>query len=125
MIIPLLTFAGIALKPEKKKMAQFSQFQFRVFPCHPREQFQCLNTVLTNITGPLFLEFTRCAKAIFSRFKKIASSVTNGNFLIFSGKRSRFLPFPASVHLSLFFFLKFLPETLVTYRTIISQSKAK
>ena len=105
-------------------MAQFSQFQFRVFPCHPREQFQCLNTVLTNITGPLFLEFTRCAKAIFSRFKKIASSVTNGNFLIFSGKRSRFLPFPASVHLSLFFFLKFLPETLVTYRTIISQSKA-
>lgn len=106
-------------------MAQFSQFQFRVFPCHPREQFQCLNTVLTNITGPLILEFTRCAKAIFSRFKKIASSVTNGNFLIFSGKRSRFLPFPASVHLSLFFFLKFLPETLVTYRTIISQSKAK
>lgn len=69
MIIPLLTFAGIALKPEKK-MAQFSQFQFRVFPCHPREQFQCLNMVLTNITGPLFLEFTRCAKAIFSILKR-------------------------------------------------------
>lgn len=114
-------FCRDSIKTRKKKMAQFSQFQFRVFPCHPREQFQCLNTVLTNITGPLFLEFTRCAKAIFSRFKKIASSVTNGNFLIFSGKRSRFLPFPASVHLSLFFFLKFLPETLVTYRTIISQ----
>ena len=58
MIIPLLTFAGIALKPEKK-MAQFSQFQFRVFPCHPREQFQCLNIVLTNLR----------AEATFSRYE--------------------------------------------------------
>lgn len=53
------------------------------------------------------------------------SYAKSGNFLIFSGKRSGFLPFPTSADLSLFFFLKFLPETLVTYRTIISQSKAK
>ena len=62
MIIPLLTFAGIALKPGKK-MAQFSQFQFRVFPCHPREQFQCLNIVLTTLR----------AEATFSRYQLACS----------------------------------------------------
>lgn len=70
MIIPFLTFAGIALKPEKKwpNFHSFNSVSFLAM--HPREQFQCLNIVLTNITGPLFLEFTRCAKAILSILKR-------------------------------------------------------
>ena len=39
-----------------------------------KKQFLCLNIVLHNKTGPLFLKFNRCEKS-FSLIMKIANSV--------------------------------------------------
>lgn len=107
MIIPFLTFAGIALKPEKK-MAQFSQFQFRVFPCHASEGAVSMPKYSPNKHNwTIIFGIHSMRESNFKHFKKIASSVTNGNFLIFSRKRSRFLPFPAQFRSSFsFLFLK-------------------
>ena len=53
-----------------KKMAQFFQFSVHVYHLpsvatdRDRKQFQCLNVVLHNKPGPLFLELNGCGDHI-------------------------------------------------------------